>query len=171
MTLLMPMTTWDTLNVLCFDRKVLMVGVDDGDDVASVAQTAHVLSVYAGMRGQGADEEVAKIEDLYEILQARRLGHTVVLNRVPAMLGVTAYLRGQFDVAVYNPGACQDHNPGESAAFLSGYVGKLIVVGQKIPELWDEVCSHLPQGGYSASSDGSAIFVTMGPPEPIVRQD
>jgi hypothetical protein len=169
--LLMPMTTWDTINTLCFDRKVLLVGVADGNDVVALAQAGLVVVVYLDISGIDIGVSLSKLATVKDMLAARGLASRVVLHQVPAMLGITQYAEGQFDVVVYNPGVCADPEPHLTVAQLSLCAPKVIVVGEKIPELWDVAASALRPGTYTASSDGSAIFITMGKPEPIVRQD
>jgi hypothetical protein len=169
--LVMPLPTWDTINTLCFDRKVLHVGVADGQDTVSLAQAAMVVAVYVDVSGPDIGVSLAKIAQVDDLLTTRGLASRVLLHAVPAMLGITQYHRGQFDVAVYNPSACADPEPHLTIAQLTEYADKVIVVGDKIPELWDVAASALKPGTYMASSDGSAIFITLGVPEPIVRTD
>ena len=169
--LLMPMDTWDTVNTLCFDRKVLLVGVADGNDVVALAQAAMVVAVYVEVTLSDFQAGAAKVADVKSMLESRSLRSRVLLHQVPSLLGITQYCEKQFDVAVYNPSACLDPEPGLTAAQIANYAHKLVVVGERIPELWDVVCAALPQGEFTASSDGSAIFVTLGAPEPIERTD
>jgi hypothetical protein len=169
--LVMPLTTWDTINTLCFDRKVLHVGVADGNDVVSLAQAALVVAVYVDVAAFDIGVSLAKIAQVDDMLVSRGLASRVLLHAVPATLGITQYHRGQFDVAVYNPGACTDPEPHLTIAQLAEYANKVIVVGDGIPQLWDVACSAFKPGTYTASSDGSAIFITLGAPEPIVRTD
>jgi hypothetical protein len=169
--LLMPMTTWDTVNTLCFDRKVLLVGVADGNDVIALAQAGLVVAVYIDVAGPDVAVNLTKINMVKEMLASRGLASRVLVHAVPAMLGITQYATDQFDVAVYNPGICADPEPHLTVAQLAQYAPKVIVVGERIPELWDVACSALVPGQYTASSDGNAIFITTGIPEPIVRND
>lgn len=169
--LLMPVETWDTINTLCFNRKVLLVGVADGNDVVALAQTAMIVAVYVSVGGPDLGIDMAKIVELHHTLTTRDLGPRVLLHSVPSLLGITQYHIEQFDVAVYNPGACRDPDPAGTAAQLAVYAKRLIVVGDAIGELWDVILPALPQGGYTASSDGNSIFVTLGAPESIMRTD
>jgi hypothetical protein len=169
--LLMPPSTWDTVSTLCFDRKVLHVGVADGNDVVTLAQSALLVAVYIDVAGPDVAVNLTKINAVKEMLAKRYLYNRVLIHAVPAMLGITQYATDQFDVAVYNPGVCADPEPHLTVAQLAQYAPKVIVVGERIPELWDVVTGALVPGQYTASSDGNAIFITTGIPEPIVRND
>lgn len=169
--LLMPVDTWDTINTLVFNRKVLMVGVADGADAIALAQTAMVLAIYVDTDGLDVSLHMHKVQDVATLLVQHELNSRVLLHSVCALLGITQYAEGQFDVVVYNPSACRDNDPGHTAAMLANYAKRIVVVGDAIPDLWDVITHALPPGQYTASSDHSAIFVTMGAPEPIVRTD
>lgn len=169
--LLMPVETWDTINTLCFNRKVLLVGVADGNDVVALAQTAMICAVYAEVDNGDIGVLCTKVREVQELVAARELGSRVLLHSVPSLLGITQYALDQFDVVVYNPGACRDPDPAGTAAMIANYTKRLIVVGDAIGDLWDVILPALPQGKYTASSDGNGIFVTLAAPEPIVRMD
>ena len=169
--LLMPAHTWDTVNTLCFDRKVLLVGIADGNDVIALAQSALIVAVYPSVTASNLGADLTKIADTQAMLARRGLHRRVLMHAVPSILGITQYQAGQFDVAIYNPGTGGDPEPGATAAQIANYADKLIVVGENIPEMWNAVVDTLPAGSFTASSDGHAIFVTMGAPVPTVRQD
>lgn len=169
--LLLPPATWDTVTTLAFDRKVLVVGPADGNDVVSLARTALVVCVYMSSATADIGRQLHRTQELDQMLTDKKLGHRVILHAVPAILGITQYHTGQFDLVLFNPEAAGDDDPGGTIAQLAEYAKRLVIAGSDLHHLWYETTSHLPENGYSASCDGSAIFVSMGTPEPIERRD
>lgn len=168
---MMPATSWDTLATVCFDRKVLMIGIDGGRDVLNVAQTSLIVAAYAGVATADLGKHLSIIDKVDGMLLDSGLTRRVLLHDVVALLGITQYHPGAFDVAVFNPRAAGSEDVGADLEMIANYARDLVVIDEPGLSLWDEVTAVTAARHLVASSDGQLIVARPASAEPIVRRD
>jgi hypothetical protein len=169
--LLLPMTSWDTLTALAFNRKVLMVGVADGQDVMTLAQTAAITAVYASVDSADLGRQLSVIDRIDGLAIERGLSGKILLHDVTALLGITQYHPGAFDLVVFNPAAAGSEDAAADLEQLAGYGRDLVVIdGPDLP-LWDQVTSVTAPRGLQAVGYGQIIVARPLPAAPTVRRD
>lgn len=171
MTLILPVTSWDTLATVCFNRKVLIVGIDDSAPVITLAQVATITAVYARTSTADLGRHLSVIERTASFVADAGLAGRVLLHNVVAPLGITQYRPGTFDVAVFDPRAAGSDDPEVDLAMIAEYARDLAVVGDVSQELWDQVTQVTRDRGLIATGHDGLIVARPMPTEPVVRRD
>ncbi|HEX3513848.1 MAG TPA: hypothetical protein VHT26_07605 [Trebonia sp.] len=171
MTLTLPVTSWDTLATICFNRKVLMVGVEGASEVITIAQVATITAVYAGVNPADLGRDMSVIEHVASCVDDAHLAGRVLLHNVIAPLGITQYRPGTFDVAIFNPAAARSDTVGEDLEMIANYARDLAVICALDQPLWEEITAVTQPRGLMATGYDCLVVARPMPTEPIVRQD
>lgn len=163
---LLPMASWDTINTLCFNRKVLIVGVGDGNEVISVAQSAAITAVYVSADSADLGRQLSTVAMLDDLLTSAHLTSRVLLHAVCAMLGITQYHTGQFDVVIYNPDVAGGDGIEEMVAQLANYGASLVVIDDPADTRWGTVVAAVAGTNRQCMGDGAIIWATPMPAAP-----
>lgn len=161
----------DTVTTMAFGRKVLMIGTNFGQDMLSLAGSAQVLCAFTLPREGDFAEAVGKTAHLREQLHTRRLGSHVLLYSVPWDQGLSVHLVDDFDLAVINPGALGEDDPGELIRHVVQFADTLIVIEPSGNTWWEQVTLAVNGMGMLCSGDGQIIVARPVPTQPVVRQD
>lgn len=151
---LLPAEDWDTINALCFDRKVIQIGVAGGLDTVTMARTARMLVVCPTPAVAEWEEDKVRLEELYEAVTANNVWPTVMVHGVSWTAVVGTYMRDQFDVAVINPEA---FSGGPEQSFLHAITTmarNLVVIGAGGHDHFDAVASVCVRPNWSVTSSG-----------------
>lgn len=165
-TLLLPMHSWDTINTMCFNRKALVVGVGDGSEVISVAQSAAITAVYVSSDSAGLGRQLSTVAMLDDLLTTAHLTSRVLLHGVCALLGITQYHTGQFDVVIYNPDTAGSDQIEGDLVMLANAAASLVVIDDPNDSRWDTVTAALAGTDRQCMGDGAIIWATPMPAAP-----
>lgn len=157
-TLLMPDEDWDTVQHLCRDRKVLQIGVCDGQESVMLARVARSVVVTYSEFPRGTD---ALLEQMGAVLRATTNAH--VNNRVILMQqrwtgARDAFTVDQFDVAFITPAGMEPTAPQRYLRWANAMAWDLIVAAPSSDgKYWDAVTQVCPRPGYGVTGTGRLI--------------
>jgi hypothetical protein len=168
MGLVLPMPSWDTINVLSFNRKVLMIGVDGPDEVISLAQTAHMLLVVPDSGSGEAETQWAICRNIDDHLHGARLDRRVIVWDAAWRQAVHDMRYTRFDLAVLTPGAIAGATPGEIITAGMAAAETVVVIQPPGCDLWESATDAARGRGKQCTSDGSIIVAAPRGAEPAV---
>lgn len=151
---LLPAEDWDTINSLCFDRKVIQIGVAGGLETVTMARTARCLVVCPTPASADWDVDRARLQELYDAVTAGAVWPTVMVHGEPWVNVIHTYMQDQFDVAVINPEAFSGLPDQECIHAMTTVARNLIVVGRGGHDMFDAVASVCPRPNWSTTSSG-----------------
>lgn len=171
MTIRITRGAWDTISTLCFNRKVLYVGVNDGYDVLSVAQVARIVLACPVTDGADRGRELALAQTVIASAQAGGLESSTLVACEPYTAVAAMYASGGFDVAVVNLQVLDSDNLDKELEAIAATARYLIVIEPAASDVWDLVeAATLGAGMRLVRADG-LIVASPVPTAPIVRND
>lgn len=171
MTVLLDAGAWDTIKTLCFNRKVLYVGVADGYDVLSVAQVARIVLACPVTNGPDRARELALVGTVIGSAQAGGLEAELLVACSPYTDVVAAHSCGGFDVAIVNPEIILNDRIEEDLELIAATCRYLVVMEPEGTDLWEIVTAAVLGADMALVRHNHLVVASPAPAAPTVRRD
>lgn len=155
--LLLAVEDWDTINSLCFDRKVLQLGFHDGRDTVSIARSAHNVTVSGVTREETGEQAATHLGQLYTAVFNGGCGGHVIIHSATWQEATSVYCPDQFDVAVISPGALGGELLDNYLLTAQAMATDLVVIEPHGADSWAAVTRLCPRPYWSTTKSGRVV--------------
>jgi len=155
--LLLAVEDWDTINSLCFDRKVLQLGFNDGRDTVSIARSAYHVTVAGTVTDDGVESTTAHLGQLYTALYNANCGGHVIIHAADWFESVHTYCPDQFDVAVIQPQRLGGGLLDQILSAAQAYATDLVLIQPPEADSWEAVTRKCARPHWSVTASGRLI--------------
>lgn len=156
--LTLPVEDWDSLTSLCFDRKVLQLGVADGQDTAQLARSAHVVVAMGRTPDHSVDDTVAVMAGIMRATVDNRTARNVLVHQETWREALGTYSIDQFDLAVVNPEALGGGVVDDYLVGVGPFADHVVLIEAANTNSWAAMRRLFPQPGWSLTRSGRLLL-------------